>query len=83
MEKKRLGDVLVERGSFSRTDLRAIALQQGKATRWGEIPLEDARVSRMDIAKAVELMSAFPDCPFCRIARDGFITEEQASAVLI
>jgi len=48
--KKRLGEVLVQQGSLTQEDLnRAVALQQQKNLRLGEVLLQDKFVSRAEI----------------------------------
>ena len=65
---KRLGDVLVQRGSLTPELLnRAIALQQEqeKDKRLGEILLKDGLVSKVEIGLALEQIQGIPyvECP--------------------
>jgi len=73
MEKKRLGDVLLEHGSLSRGDLdRTLVEQQGKGVRLGEMLLESGLLSKADIAAALEEVSrvGYVECPPPTIAPD-------------
>ena len=65
---RRLGDVLIQRGSLSPDSLnRAIALQQEqeKDKRLGEILLKDGLVSKVEIGHALEQIQGIPyvECP--------------------
>ena len=65
---KRLGDVLVQRGTLSHESLsRAVALQQEreKDKRLGEILLKDGLVSKAEIGLALEQIQGIPyvECP--------------------
>jgi type IV pilus assembly protein PilB len=65
MKRKKLGEVLRERGKISLDDLQnVVADQQGKMLYLGEILLERGLVSKLDIAAALEEVSHFPylDC---------------------
>ncbi len=54
MKRKRLGDVLRERGQISPADLtKTIEDQQGKLIRLGELLLKRGLVSRQDLAAAL------------------------------
>ncbi len=66
MAKKRLGEVLRERGKISTEDLnRVLVGQSGKAGRLGELLLERSLVSKRDIASALEEVNRVPyePCP--------------------
>jgi type IV pilus assembly protein PilB len=65
MKKKRLGEVLYERGHISAADLKkALQEQQGKVIHLGELLLQRKLVSRKDLAAALAEVSAVPyvDC---------------------
>lgn len=66
MNKKRLGDILVEDGHLSGEDLKgALAVQQEKAMRLGEILLQNGLVSKELIGKAIEKAQGvvYAPCP--------------------
>lgn len=61
MKKKKLGEVLRDRGMISPPDLvSAIVAQQGKAIHLGEIMLERGFVSKEDLGTALEEVSQIP-----------------------
>src|SRR5690349_2225340 len=65
MKKKKLGEVLRDRGKITSTDLiQAIAEQQGKLMHLGELMLERGFVEKIDLAAALEEISHVPylDC---------------------
>jgi len=65
MKKKRLGEVLRERGQISPTDLnKAIEEQQGKLIHLGELMLERGVVEKKDLAAALAEITHVPyvDC---------------------
>jgi len=65
MKKKRLGEVLRERGHISSDDLaKAIEDQQGKLVHLGELMLERGLVSKQDLASALAEITRIPymDC---------------------
>src|SRR6202163_606818 len=65
MKKKRLGEVLLDRGKIAPEDLlMAIAEQQGKVIHLGELMLERGLVDKDDLAAALEEVSHVPylDC---------------------
>ncbi len=65
MKKKRLGEVLRERGQISHADLnKAIEDQQGKLIHLGELMLERGIVSKLDLAAALTEVTRVPyvDC---------------------
>jgi type IV pilus assembly protein PilB len=65
MKKKRLGEVLHERGHISSADLaKAIEDQQGKLIHLGELMLERGLVSKHDLAAAIAEVTRVPyaDC---------------------
>jgi type IV pilus assembly protein PilB len=65
MKKKRLGEILRERGHVSPADLnKAIEEQQGKLTHLGELMLERGLVSKTDLAAALTEVTRVPyvDC---------------------
>ncbi|MGH9680606.1 MAG: hypothetical protein ACRD4Y_11710, partial [Candidatus Acidiferrales bacterium] len=65
MKRKKLGEVLHDRGKISTTDLQgAISDQQGKVIHLGELMIERGLVSKVDVAAALEEISQIPyvDC---------------------
>jgi type IV pilus assembly protein PilB len=65
MKKKRLGEILRERGHVSPVDLnKAIEEQQGKLTHLGELMLERGLVSKTDLGAALTEVTRVPyvDC---------------------
>ena len=66
MVRKRLGDVLTERGKISQEDLdRALATQQEKTLHLGELLLDRGLVSKTDIGRALEEVNRvrYAECP--------------------
>src|SRR4029077_37804 len=73
MKKKRLGEVLRERGQVSPADLnKAIEDQQGKLVHLGELMLERGVVSKTDLASALTEITHVPyvDCESIEIDPD-------------
>jgi len=73
MKKKRLGEVLRERGQVSPADLnKAIEDQQGKLVHLGELMLERGVVSKTDLASALTEITHVPyvDCENIEIDPD-------------
>jgi type IV pilus assembly protein PilB len=65
MKRKRLGEILFERGQISEADLiKAIKEQQGKVIHLGELLLQRGMVSKKDLAAAVADVSRieYVDC---------------------
>jgi type IV pilus assembly protein PilB len=65
MKRKRLGEVLQERGHISQADLsKAIQEQQGKLVHLGDLMLERGMVSKRDLAAALTEVTHLPyiDC---------------------
>ncbi len=65
MKKKKLGEVLQERGHISALDLtQVVSDQQGKVIRLGELMLERGLVTKPDLASALEEVIRVPyfDC---------------------
>jgi type IV pilus assembly protein PilB len=65
VKKKKLGEVLVDRGKISAEDLTlAVSEQQGKMLHLGELMLERGLVAKEDLAAALEEVSHVPylDC---------------------
>lgn len=61
MKKKKLGEVLRERGHISAGDLsKIITEQQGKVMRLGELMLERSLVTKEELASALESVTAVP-----------------------
>ncbi len=83
---KRLGDLLVQRGSLTQELLnRAIALQQEqeKDKRLGEILMKDGLVSKVEIGHALEQIQGIPyvDCPPASI--DGSVLDLVPQAIAV
>jgi type IV pilus assembly protein PilB len=53
MQKKRLGEILFERGHISAADLEKALLEQGKIVRLGELLLQRKLVSKRELATAL------------------------------
>ena len=71
MKKKRLGEVLRERGHVSHADLnKAIEDQQGKLIHLGELMLDRGIVSRADLAAALTEVTHVPYIDCSRIEID-------------
>ena len=71
MKKKRLGDILLERGTIDQADIeRALVLQKEKNARLGEILMQNLHVSKSEIGSALEQLQGIPyvECPPQRIA---------------
>ncbi len=82
--KKRLGEVLVLQGSLTQEDLnRAVALQQQKNLRLGEVLLQDKFVSKAQIGQALEQVQGvtYVECPPASIEAKVLTTIPQAIAV--
>ncbi len=65
MKKKRLGEVLRERGHLSAADLNKVLLdQQGKRIHLGELLLQRGMVAKIDLVSALAEISTIPylDC---------------------
>jgi type IV pilus assembly protein PilB len=61
VKKKKLGEVLRERGHISAGDLsKIVADQQGKVIRLGELMLERSLVTKEELASALEAVTAVP-----------------------
>jgi hypothetical protein len=52
-QKKRLGEILYERGQISAADLEKALLEQGKIIRLGELLLQRKLVSKKELAAAL------------------------------
>jgi type IV pilus assembly protein PilB len=73
MKKKRLGEVLRERGSVSATDLsHALQEQQGKLVHLGELLLQGGSVSKKDLIAALGEVTSVPyfDCSKVQVPAD-------------
>jgi type IV pilus assembly protein PilB len=84
MKKKRIGEVLVERGSLDEVSLlRALAIQEKKKGRLGEVLLRNAPVSKQEVAKAIEQVQGVPyvECPPSSIAPETLKLLPRAMAV--
>src|SRR3984893_5929796 len=64
MKKKRLGEILYERGHISAADLKKALDEQGKIIRLGELLLQRKLVSRKELAAALWEVSGveYVDC---------------------
>src|ERR1700740_3342855 len=64
MKKKRLGEVLYERGHISEADLKKALQDQGKIIRLGELLLQRRLVSKKELAAALWEVSGveYVDC---------------------
>jgi type IV pilus assembly protein PilB len=65
-KRKRLGDVLLQHGSLTESDLNfAVALQRERVTRLGDLLLKEGLVSKADIGRALEQVRgyAYVPCP--------------------
>src|SRR6202051_4832626 len=72
MKRKKLGEVLRERGKISLDDLQnVVSDQQGKMLYLGEILLERGLVSKLDIAAALEEVSHFAYLDCSTVIADG------------
>ncbi len=83
MKKKKLGEVLRDRGMISSPDLvSAIVAQQGKAIHLGEIMLERGFVSKDNLGAALEEVSHIPylDCSTITPEKDALKLVTQAIA---
>jgi len=73
MKKKRLGEVLCERGSLTVADLtKALREQQGKVIHLGELLLQRKLVTKQELASALSEVSSVPyvDCQKIQPAPD-------------
>jgi type IV pilus assembly protein PilB len=71
MKKKKLGEVLQDRGMISPADLlKAIELQHGKAIHLGELMLERGFVAKEDLGNALEEVSRIPYIDCASVAPD-------------
>jgi len=73
MKKKRLGEVLRERGTVSATDLtHALQEQQGKLVHLGELLLQGGSVSKKDLIAALGEVTSVPyfDCSKVQVPAD-------------
>src|SRR5258708_38943141 len=65
MKKKRLGEVLRERGNISAAGLnKALQEQQGKSIHLGELLLQSSMIAKVDLIAALAEVSSIPylDC---------------------
>src|SRR5687768_7126625 len=65
-KRKRLGDVLLQHGSLTESDLNfAVSLQRERVTRLGDLLLKEGLVSKADIGRALEQVGgcAYVPCP--------------------
>ena len=84
MKKKRLGDILVDRGTLGQADLdRALVLQREKNARLGEILMQNLHVSKAEIGTALEQVQGVPyvECPPQSIAADVIALLPRATAI--
>lgn len=83
MKRKRLGEVLRERGHISSSDLiKVIEDQQGKLVRLGELMLQRGMVSKKDLANALTEVTRVPyvDCANAQIDPEVLKLLPQATA---
>jgi len=76
-KKKKLGEVLRERGSISAADLnRALQEQQGKAVRLGELLLRNKSVTKKDLVAALGEVTgvAYFDCHSAHVPAEALNT---------
>jgi type IV pilus assembly protein PilB len=84
MGKKRLGDILVERGTLGQADIdRALVLQREKNARLGEILMQNLHVSKTEIGTALQQIQDVPyvECPPRSIAPEAIALLPRAIAV--
>jgi type IV pilus assembly protein PilB len=64
MKKKRLGEILYERGHISAADLKKALQEQGKVVRLGELLLQRKLVSKQELAAALSEVASvdYVDC---------------------
>ncbi|MGH9744891.1 MAG: ATPase, T2SS/T4P/T4SS family [Candidatus Acidiferrales bacterium] len=77
MKKKRLGEVLRERGTVSAADLtRALQVQQGKLIHLGELLLQSGSVAKKDLIAALKEVTPVPyfDCTNGRVQPEALQT---------
>ena len=61
VNRKKLGEVLRERGKISSSDLaKAIVAQQGKVIHLGELMLQRGAIQKSDLASALEEITHVP-----------------------
>jgi type IV pilus assembly protein PilB len=83
-KRKRLGDVLVEGGTLDEMSLmRALAIQERKKARLGEVLVRNPLVSKAEVAKAIEQLQGVPyvECPPASIAPEALRQIPRALAV--
>src|SRR5687767_3509139 len=84
MGKKRIGDVLIERGTLHQHDLdRALAIQQEKDSRLGEVLMHNLHISKSEVASAIEQVQgvAYVECPPFTIAPETLALLSQSVAL--
>ena len=83
MKKKRLGEVLRERGHLSTADLNQILLdQRGKRVHLGELLLQNNKVAKIDLISALAEVSDIPylDCTRVQVDPEALKLIPQAMA---
>src|SRR5262245_27770606 len=84
MKKKRLGDILVERGTLRQADIdQALVMQREENARLGEILMQNLHVSKTEIGNALEQVQGvqYVECPPLHIAPDVLALLPRATAV--
>jgi type IV pilus assembly protein PilB len=83
MKKRRLGEVLRERGHLSTADLnQALLEQRGKRVHLGELLLQNNRIAKIDLISALAEVSDIPylDCNRVQVAPEALKLIPQAMA---
>ncbi len=83
MKKKRLGEVLRERGHLTTADLNQILLdQRGKRIHLGELLLQGGKVAKIDLISALAEISDIPylDCTRVQVDPEALKLIPQAMA---
>jgi type IV pilus assembly protein PilB len=74
VKKKKLGEVLRERGNISAGDLsKIVAEQQGKVMRLGELMLERSLVTKDELASALEAVTHIPYINCAEVTPDAAV----------
>jgi type IV pilus assembly protein PilB len=84
MKRKRVGEVLQERGTLDQSDLdRALALQQEKNIRLGEVLLRGFNLKKSEVAAAIEQVQGvtYVECPPKAIAPEVLALVPRALAL--
>jgi type IV pilus assembly protein PilB len=84
MKKKRMGDLLIERGTLDQGELdRALAIQQEKNGRLGEVLMQNLHVSKQEVATVIEQIRgvAYVECPPEDVAPEALTLIPRAIAI--